>query len=74
MSEPVPAPVTDPVVIEAIEAEFMLAVYEARRRARLQELGLMPPPRPNPAALRLRRRALAGDSEPGVPRPSPVAP
>ena len=44
-------PVTDPEVIEAIEAEFMLSVYEARRLARRRLLGLDPPPPPNPAAL-----------------------
>jgi hypothetical protein len=45
-------PVTDPKVIEAIEAELMLSVYEARRLARRRLLGMDPPPRP-------RRRALA---------------
>lgn len=46
---------TDPVIIEAIEAELQLAVYRAKRLARLQLLGLKPPPDPSPDALRLIR-------------------
>ena len=41
-------PVTDPEVIEAIEAEYVRRVYEATREAELQRRGLMPPPSSDP--------------------------
>lgn len=47
---------TDPAIIEAIEAELMLSVYNAKRLARLRLMGVEPPPEPNPDALALRRR------------------
>lgn len=53
-----PAPVTDPAVLEAIEAEFILRVYVAARDAEWQRLGVLPPPleRPNAQALLQRAR------------------
>lgn len=55
-----PRPVMDPRAIEAIEAELMLAVYAARRRARLQLLGHEPAPIARAEALELLRRARRG--------------
>lgn len=49
--------VMEPAVLDAIEAEFALAVYDASRLARLQMLGLEPPPIPSVRALALWRRA-----------------
>lgn len=46
---------TDPRVIEAIEAELTLAVYEAQRLARLRLLGREPAPVATARALRLSR-------------------
>ena len=63
----VDTPVTDPAIIEAIEAAFMLSVYEAQRLARRRLLGLDPPPRPNPAALAALRDER---SRQGAPRES----
>jgi hypothetical protein len=51
---------TDPAVIRGIEAELMLAVYDARRLARLRLLGLEPPPVPSVRGLRLWERARGG--------------
>jgi hypothetical protein len=50
-------PVTDPRVLEAILSELMLSVYRAQRRARLQALGQLPPPAPNPRAQGLMRQS-----------------
>ncbi len=55
---------------EIIEAELMLDIYNARRRARLRLEGIEPEPAPRPEALQLWRRAR--HSEAGV--PEPVAP
>lgn len=46
-----------PKAMEAIEAEFMQAVYDAQRLARVRMLGLEPPPVPSERALALYRRA-----------------
>lgn len=55
-----PTPVTDPAVIEAIEAEFTLTVYEAEMLAERRRRGEAPPPEPCPRAralwLRVRER------------------
>ena len=48
---------TDPATIRAIKAELMLAVYDARRLARLRLLGLEAPPVASVRALRLFNRA-----------------
>lgn len=50
-------PVTEPAVIEAIQAELMLAVYDARRRARRPLAGIDAAPQPSRRALRLWRTA-----------------
>lgn len=47
-----PVPVTDPAVLEAIEAEFTLSVYEAARRAARQMAGLEAPPARRPSLRR----------------------
>ena len=44
----VPVPVTDPAVIEAIEAEFMLTVYEAALLAARRMMGTAEPPPEHP--------------------------
>lgn len=49
--------VTDPAVIEAIEATFMLSVYEARLLASRQLRGLAPPPLFPQLPRQLRARA-----------------
>lgn len=46
-----PSPVTDPAVIEAIEAEFMLSVARARALAIRRLSGVVPPPAPRPRLL-----------------------
>lgn len=46
-----------PKAMEAIEAELMQAVYDARRLARRRMLGLEPPPVPSKRAMALYRRA-----------------
>lgn len=51
-----PVPLTDPVLRESVIAAFALAVYEARLEAEARLAGLMPPPSPSRAALRLMRR------------------
>jgi hypothetical protein len=53
---------TDPAVIEAIEADFMLTVYEASQLARRRLLGLAPPPPPNLRAIRMLRRSRAREA------------
>lgn len=57
-----PTPVTDPDVLERIEAEFILRVYVAARDAEWQRLGMLPPPpeRPNAQALLQRARERLG--------------
>lgn len=47
----------DPEKLEAVQAELCMAVYTARRRARLQFLGREPIPPASAAALKLWRRA-----------------
>lgn len=49
-------PELDNATIGAIEADFMLTVYHARRLARLRLLGLVPAPEPNPRAREMLRR------------------
>jgi hypothetical protein len=63
-------PVTDPAVLVAIEAELMLAVYDAERIAELRRLGALPAPPRDPRApkllLRIDARLAARDGrEPG---------
>lgn len=64
-------PVTDPAVIEAIEAELMLAVYDAVRLAIRQRMGLAAVPAASPEAIALR--ASSGRPSPATPRWSPPA-
>ena len=66
----VPYPITDPMLIESIEAELMLTVFEARRRARLALLGVGPLPTRNPRALRLLRAARSRRDAPRVSAPA----
>lgn len=49
---------TDPAIIEAIEAELVLDVYEAKRQARLRLLGLEAPPTDVSARARLLLRRI----------------
>lgn len=49
-----PVPVTDPAVIEAIEARLTLTIYEATLTAERQRRGELPPP----PALQPREQAL----------------
>jgi hypothetical protein len=53
---------TDPAVIEAIEADFFMTVYNARRLARRRLLGYDPPPLPNLRAIRMLREARAREA------------
>lgn len=48
---------TDPRTLDAIEADLMQTVYDARRLARLRMLGLAPAPKASTRALGLLRRA-----------------
>jgi hypothetical protein len=58
-ASPRPEFLQSPAVIEAIEAEFVLSLYNARRLARRRLLGLEPGPIATPEALDLLRRARA---------------
>jgi hypothetical protein len=51
-----PVPVTDPTVLEDIEAEFTLSVYDAARLAEQRRRGQAPPPDPDPRAQALLQR------------------
>jgi len=51
--------VTDPAVLEAIEAEFTRTVYDAARLAHRRRRGLALTPLVSTESLELRRRALA---------------
>ena len=62
-------PVTDPAAIASIQAALTLAVYEARRLARLRLMGLAALPAPNPNALELLRRAQPQSVSVRSPRP-----
>lgn len=48
--------ITNPEALEAIDAELMLAIYDARRLARLRYIGVEAAPEPSARALELFRR------------------
>ncbi len=52
--------VTDPIVLEDINAALALRVYEAVRDAEAQQAGLLPPPPASRAARVVLRRAQLG--------------